>query len=197
VTDALAGLGDGDTASAETPAAPPVDIETLKAQVKAELAADYDKRISGLQTALNRKDEEAKRAIEKARELERSGMSQDEIDAQEWQSLQDQNAALARKVQILELSGQYGDLVPLYQQMLEAPDVKTQLELLASLRKQQAQAEAPTQTPPPETEPDIPDIDPNNPSTPLPQGSFMANGQVMTDEAATSILSRLTRMPGR
>jgi hypothetical protein len=197
--DDLAGQGEGESASAETPAAPAIDIEALKAQLKAELSSEYDSRISGLQTALNKKDAEAKAARERARELEMSGMTQDEKDALEWEQTNERIAALSRENALLKLQSEYPDLVPIYQQMIEATDVKAQLELLANYKK--ALTTPPTQTPAPEPELAIPGVDPNNPPSlpPLPTADAPMSpyGQPWTKELADRVLKSVSSLrPG-
>ena len=195
--EGLAGPDDGTLASGETPAAPSLDIETRMEQLKQEIASEYDKRIAGFQSALNQKDAALKAAQDKARELEMSGLSQEERDAREWTELQDQLAQAQRENALLKLSTEYPDLVPVYQKMLAAPDVKTQLDILAQVIK----PAPPTPTATPELQPPAaPNVDPNNPANPvaLPTaGAEMSPyGVPWTKELADRVLQSVGRLHG-
>ena len=183
----------GDPASAPSaPAAPVLDADAIKAQLLTELQPDFDKRAAGFQRALNEKESALRVAQDRARELEQSGLTQEERDAQEWQSMQEKVQKLEAENLLLAKQGEFPDEVAVLRQLQAATDYDQQLTLLRALRQQRAEAAAQAQTPAAEPETDIPPIDPNNPLSRPEYGTdtIMLNGQPMTAQMSEQILSQ-------
>lgn len=192
MTDQLAGQEPEDAAPAEVPAVPAPDIEARLTQMQSQL----DERVKGFQRSLNEKDAALKAAKREADELRMSGMSEDEKAGVEWQRIEDENARLRQENELLSLQSEYPEEMPEFRKILAASTPKEQLDLIRALRAVQAKAAASQdQTSPAEGEPEIPDVDPNNParSVSSPAGTF--NGQQIDENWADRILASVKRMP--
>jgi hypothetical protein len=165
--------------------------------IEARLTAKFDERFKGLQRVIAEKDEALKTRERELQEVRMSGMSQDEKDALEWETLQKENAELRQKAQLLELQSDYPDEMSYFKRILEGKSPKEQLDVLREMRKQQAQASV-SQDPTAELETDVPDVDHNNPPAvrePVSSSSGDGfNGVPWTDELADRVLRSVKRM---
>lgn len=193
MTDAaLAGQEQEPEAPAATPPAPSAD------DIEARLTAKFDERIKGFQRVIAEKDQALAAAQQEAQTLRMSGMSEDEKAELEWTQLQEQVQKLQAENALLALQGEYPEEMPVFKQLLSADSPKAQLEAIRALRASVKASAAPsTQENPTEGEPEIPDVDPNNPRPAPVQPGAVFNGQVMDESIADRILASLKRMPGR
>lgn len=188
VTDeTLAGQPEGDTAPAATPPAPP------EADIEARLTQKFEDRIKGFQRLVDEKDRALKDAQSKLTDLQMSGMSEDEKAEAEWNGLQAQVDKLQAENALLALASEYPEEMPEFKKLLNASDPKEQLEVIRALRAA-AKAAAPAPETPDGGEPEIPDVDPNNPLARQSSGGPTFNGQVMDENWADRLLQSVKRM---
>ena len=182
----------GDLASAQiAPAAPAIDAEAIKAQLRQEMLAEFDQRAAGFQRALNEKEAALRAAQERAREYEMSGMTQDERDALEWQQKEQEIERLRAENALLALQGEYPDELPVFRKILAGQSPKEQLDALRAYVASKAVLST-QDTPVAEPEPDIPPVDFNNPaSVPTFSGTGQTfNGQAVTEDWANRVLDQ-------
>lgn len=180
-------------ASAENPPVLSAD------DIEARLTQKFDERIKGFQRVIAEKDAAVEAARREAQELRMSGMSEDEKAEVEWQELESQVSKLQAENALLALQSEYPDEMPVFRNLLNASTPKEQLDAIRALRTAQAAAQAASnaQANPAEGEPDIPDVDPNNPSPQKGSSGAPSNGREMNDDLADRILGAFKRMPGR
>lgn len=179
--DAIAtrGAGEGVTPDDGAPASP--EIETLRAEM--------ERRIAGLQTAINRANAQRDAAESQLDELKTSGLSEDEKAQRALQKAQQRAAELEAKLALVQLGSKYGDVMPVYEQLIAADNAEDQLKFLQNLVKG-----VPAGSEPPAAPAASSGIDRNNP--PTKQGDFITlpNGQVMDDAYAERILKSVPKM---
>lgn len=172
----LASQPEGTEASASAPASPTVDLE----QVRTELRAEFDARIGGFQTVINKLTEEN-------RQLKTSTLSDEEREQLALKEAEDYIEQLERKVALGELASQYpAEVAKAYQQLLDARDGNEQVQFLASLMQPKA----------PEPEAQIADVDRNNPAPTVGQAvARLPDGTPMDGATADEWLKRLGPNP--
>jgi len=190
VTDeAVAGQEPEGEAPAETPPAPEAN------DIEARLTQKVDERIKGFQRLLDEKERALATARQEANDLRMSGMSDDEKAEMEWDTLQEQVSKLQAENALLQLASEYPEEMPVFRNLLTASTPKEQLEAIRALRATVAASAAPkTQENPTEGEPEIPEVDPNNPPARPATAGPVWNGQVQSEDWADRILSSVKRM---
>ena len=192
MADILAGqVPEPATPAVDPPVAPAPDIEARLTQMQQQ----FDERIKGFQTALNTKDAALKAAQQEALNARLSGMTEDEKADAQWQQTQAELSQLRQENALLSLSTEYPEELPAFRQILAATTPKEQLDLIRALRKSQAAAAPSPQATPAQGEPEVPPIDPNNPSAPpLDPSVATYNGQPITMDWADRVLGSVQRM---
>lgn len=175
--------------TAPAPAQPATpDIESIRADIaasiKQELEASFNERVAGFQRLIAERDAEL-------RELKTAGLSEEEREQLARRESEEELEALRRENELLRLSSEFPDEMPIFRQILNAPTAKDQLALLKQIRAAQAASQAPA--PPPPADPDIPDVLPTNPMRPFEEGVILPDGTVMTDALADSLLKSAGR----
>lgn len=171
------------------------DIETIKAQLSAELKAEYDERIKGFQRLLAGRDETQRVLEAQLEEFKTAGLSEEERQNLQEQRLAKENQELRAQLELAQLASEYTDEMPVFQELLSAKTAKEQLELMRRIRTAQAKAPAPA-TPAQSQEPEleIPDIDRNNPMRSFGDTIVLPDGRAMNEQLADQILSRAPRL---
>jgi hypothetical protein len=181
VSDLDAGLFGEDPASAEAPGPTQADID----KVKAELSAEFEKRLTGFQRLVSKKDEALEAAMREIEELKTAGLSEDEREQLQVTKMREENQRLQAQNELLRLGGEYGDVMPYFERLLAGSSAKEQLEVMREFASLKAQAQG---EPDPDPDPEIPDIDLNRPMRQPVQGVVLPDGTVMNDELADRIL---------
>ena len=174
--DQLAVQGGDTSASASAPAAPAPEIEKIR--------EEFESRFKGLQRVIAEKDEVLNKAQAELKELKTAGLSEDERAQLHQKELSEQLDKLARENELLKLSRDYPDEMPVFEKLLQADSTKTQLETIREIRAAIAQAQAPAKQ---ETT-EVPDVNPTNPPRRDFGGVTMPDGTTLTDDIADRIL---------
>lgn len=163
-------------ASASAPAPAAIDIDKIKADLKADWQKDMDGRVGGFQTVINRLTEENAK-------LKRAQLPDDERTELDNSEQSDRVAELERQLALMQLATQYPDEAKVYQQLLKAETPLEQVEILKALR-----------TPPaaPEAESEVAEVDKNNPAQSVGEIiGRMPDGTPLTGENAIEYLKKL------
>lgn len=182
MTDRLAGLG-GEAVSAEAPGSQAADIERIKAELRKELEAMTEDRIKGFQRVIGSKDTRIDALEKELRQLKTASLSPEELEELEGSEKDRRIQELEAKLELRQLSNQYGEEMPFFERLLEAETAEDQLKVFREYRSAfSAPALPPAASE--EQEPDIPDVDPNGARSP----ASLPAGTQMTDELADQLL---------
>lgn len=162
-------------ASAEEtpPAASPDDP---LAALRAEMTAEFDKRIAGFQTVINKQTEEL-------RELKDASLSDEEREQLVKSESEEYTDKLERELAMAKFVARYPDVAPVYQQLLDAETPDEQAAILKSLAQPKA-PEVPATAPA--------DVDPNNPAPTF--GTItgrLADGTPISGDTAWEMLRKM------
>ena len=165
------------SAAPQPPAASPGD--PLAAQI-AEMQAEFEKRIAGFQTVINKQSEEI-------RELKTASMSEEEREQLTESESKRYIEELERKAALAEFRASHPDIYPVYDRLLKAETPEEQAIILKELVQPKA-PEVPTPQPA--------DIDLNNPAASSePVAGRMPDGTPISGETAWDILKRMGPAP--
>jgi len=156
VTDSQT-LPDGQPASQEAPATPPVDIEAIKQELRADFEAKEQERVSGFQRLLNERDEEiARMKLESLPENERERV---EIEQTEhyYSSIEQENWLFRKQSQGTEAQ----EAAQILHQFMNASDRDAQFDILVQAVKNYKSAGQPVVE---ENSVTTPPVDKNNPA---------------------------------
>lgn len=156
-----------------------LDVDKLRADIRAEVEASFEERLKGFQTALNRKDEEI-------RGLSLASMTDEERENITDQETREYIERLEKEVELAKLANQYPQVYPVYKQLLEAETPEQQAQILASLA---------SPPPAPEPEVEVPAVDLNNPAPAPITGSSQRTEAAVDGTAAWDYLKRLGDRP--
>jgi|LakMenE18May11ns_1017448.scaffolds.fasta_scaffold9871688_2 hypothetical protein len=162
--------------SASAPAAPSPEIEKVR--------EEFESRFKGLQRVIAEKDEVLSKAQAELKELKTAGLSEDERAQLHQKDLSEQLDKLSRENELLKLSREYPDEMPVFEKLLQADSTKTQLETIREIRAAIAKA----QTPAKQEETEVPDVNPINPPRRDFGGVVMPDGTTLTEDIADRIL---------
>lgn len=185
--ETLAGQPEGEEAPAATPPATP------DADIEARLTQKFEDRIKGFQRLVDEKDRALREAQSRLTDLQMSGMSEDERAELEWNSLQAKVDQLQAENALLSLASEYPEEMPVFKNLLNASSPKEQLEAIRALRAAVKPAASAPENPE-GGEPEIPDVDPNNPLARPSSGGPVFNGQQMDENWADRLLASVKRM---
>lgn len=115
----------------EQPVQPDLDALVSK------LTADLDKRFSGFQGLLDRRDSEYRQMLE---DLKTADLSPEEREQEQASRLKTELEQYKRKVEILNMRKDFPEEVDLLTALLEGQSLQDQLSLLAKFRKVEAAA---------------------------------------------------------
>lgn len=184
MTDELAGLTVDAGAPAATPPAP------SEADIEARLNAKFDERVKGFQKLLDEQQRARQQAEQQLAELQASGMSEDEKAELQWNSLQEKVSQLQTENALLSLQSKYPEEMPIFKSLLDGTSPEEQLQVIRALRvanKAAAEAES-------DDEPDVPNVDPNNPLPVSQPSGPVFNGKQMDEDWADRLLASVKRM---
>jgi hypothetical protein len=160
------------SASAQAPVMSP-EIEALNAK--------WEERFKGLQRVIAEKDTALSTYQAKLEETELATLSPDERFTRQQSKLAEENRRLRAQLEMQELRKDYGTEFDLYAGLLEKSTAKEQLDFakafIASLGKAATDGE-----------PNIPDIDMNNPMRPAEDGIRLPDGSLMNEAIADRLL---------
>lgn len=187
MTDPLA----GQTAEEQAPAATPPAVS--ESDIEARLTAQFEERMKGFQRMVAEKDSKLQAAERRARDLEMSGMTQDERDAAEWETMQTEVERLRQENLLLSKQNEFPSEVAVLRRLHSAANYDEQLLVLRELAK--AAAAVTPQAPAAEPELEVPNVDPNNPASPLAPGTRI-DGMEMNESLADRILGSISSLRG-
>jgi hypothetical protein len=164
-------------ASASAPAGVNPDIEKIKADLKAELQAEMDKRVGGFQTVINQqRDELAQLKNATLSEEERDELVQDEKD--------NRIAELESQIAVAAVAAKYPAIGDVYLKLLNAQSEEEQAQILLNM------VQAPAAPP---VEPEAPAaVDSNNPAQTV--GDIIGrlpDGTPLTGDTAWEMLRKM------
>lgn len=169
---------DGSTsASASAPAVAAPEIEKIR--------EEFESRFKGLQRVIAEKDDLLSKTQTELKELKTAGLSEDERAQLHQKETAAQLEKLARENELLKLSRDYPDEMPVFEKLLQADSTKTQLETIREIRAAIAKAQAPDEK---KESTEVPDVNPTNPPRRDFGGVVMPDGTTLTDDIADRIL---------
>jgi len=177
VEDALASQANETSASAEAPATLAPEIEKVR--------EEFESRFKGLQRVIAETDEVLSKAQSELKELKTAGLAEDERAQLQQDELKETLDKLARENELLKLSRDYPDEMPMFEKLLSADSTKTQLETIRELRLALSKAQAPVEK---QEETEVPDVNPTNPQRRDFGGVVMPDGTTLTEDIADKIL---------
>lgn len=192
--DQLAGQPEGG-ASASAPAAPGIDIEAIKAQMRAEM----DERVRGLQRVVGSKDDLISALRSENSQLKTAGLSEEEREQLEIEQVREENRQLQSRLALEELAAEYGTEVPFFRRLLASDNAEDQLKVMREYaQSRQPKAPDPKGSDPAADDLDVPDVDLNKGPrrTSSAQGTaaqYLPDGTLMTEELADRLLSSVSR----
>lgn len=185
--------------ASDEPADPSVDIERLVGQAVAKAMtaaqAQFDERAKGFQRIVAGRDLELKALRQENEELKTAGLSDDERAQFYASKYEQENAELRKQLELTRLASEFGDELPLYEQLLSAQSARDQMEILRQIRAgSQAPAQAPAAASAAPSTPAVPEVDLNNPPRVTPTDAFLLpDGTPLTEQMADQILRSVSR----
>lgn len=163
---------------------PPEIAQIIQAQVAEQVQA----RVGGFQRLISEREQANEALQAQLRELKVASLSPEEAAQFATNELESENARLRAKIEIGSLMAEFPAEAPYFSRLMDAPDTKSQLAVMAAFREaltKQALPPAPTDTPAP-----VPgSVDPNRPANLLQGASGAAgDGSGMDDARADLIL---------
>lgn len=172
------------------------DIESIKAEIAAQLQAQLDakmnERVAGFQRLVSERDTEIRTLRGQLEEARLSALPDDEREEEESRKREEEFERLRAENELLRLMPEYPDELPLFQKLISAPDAKTQLSIIRELRTPATPAPAPAASEEDGLEPAP--VDPNNPPRSEAEGLVLSDGTVMTDDLADRLLKSVPRL---
>lgn len=175
--ETLAVQGGDNSASAAAPATAAPEIEKIR--------EEFESRFKGLQRVIAEKDDLLSKTQTELKELKTAGLSEDERAQLHQKETAAQLERLARENELLKLSRDYPDEMPVFEKLLQADSTKTQLETIREIRAAIAKAQAPDEK---KENTEVPDVNPTNPPRRDFGGVVMPDGTTLTDDIADRIL---------
>lgn len=156
------------------------------AQEIERIKAENEERIKGFQRLLAG-EQESKKALERQlRELKTAGLSEEERAQLQENETAQRIKELEVQLELAQLGNEFGDEMPLFQELLSAQTARDQLELVRKIR-------AGTTAAPASTTPAIPGVIGNNPQRDY-GAALAADGGPMNDQIADEILKRAPKL---
>jgi hypothetical protein len=151
------------------------------------IRTEFEARFKGLQRVIAEKDEALQRYTTELSELKTAGLSEEEREQLKQTELKQRLDQLARENELLKLSKDYPEELPLFQKLVGAQDVKSQLDVIRELKAAIAQVQAPAAAPK-EQDLEVSDVNPINPARREAPGVRLSDGRLMSDDIADRIL---------
>lgn len=145
------------------PAANPVgslDLDKFRDELLSSVTGEFDKRFSGFQKTLAKRDEKISELERMVQEANRADLTEDQRTALDVQEKDAQIARLQMALELKELEREFPQAGPVFGKILEADSPRAQMEILNELLSPRGE-ETPTEQP--EAQPTPASVDPNNP----------------------------------
>jgi hypothetical protein len=159
---------------------PPVDV----AAIEAALTAKMNERFAGFQRVIAEKDQTIGSLSNQLEEFKSAGLSDAEREQLREQKLRAENAALRAQLDLVNLTPEFPDEMPLFRELMTAKSAQDQLAVIRRIRSAAKAAPVVVPETPAEAEEESGTIDPNNPAR---TASYYGGGE-MTDAVSEAIL---------